>query len=189
MLTTKRPTPTTVLYTVSTRSAPTTLAAHLRDALTTLLRLASGLLVLAALYLELHHFWTGCLPTNIQTHLSSLSPPPPTTSPPSTQPNPLLPHPALRATLYALILYLVQRKAHASESLLVIRGLGVQTATAGSSLLWGGGTRFIPASAVQDVFIHEAFEGFEVRFYLGIVVEGEGGVVVVFPVSFYLVSS
>lgn len=74
MLTTKRPTPTTVLYTVSTRSAPTTLAAHLRDALTTLLRLASGLLVLAALYLELHHFWTGSLPTNIQTHLSRLLP-------------------------------------------------------------------------------------------------------------------
>jgi phosphatidylinositol glycan class H protein len=59
----------------------------------------------------------------------------------------------------------------------------VQTATAGTSFLWGGSTRFIAASAVQDVFIHEAFRGFEVRFYLCIVVEGEEGVVVVFPVS------
>ena len=65
----------------------------------------------------------------------------------------------------------------------MIRGLGVQTATAGTSFLWGGSTRFIAASAVQDIFIHEAFRGFEVRFYLCIVVEGEEGVVVVFPVS------
>jgi len=39
---------------------------------------------------------------------------------------------------------------------------------------------------IQDIFIHEAFKGFEVRFYLAIVVEGEHDVVVVFPVSFFL---
>lgn len=67
----------------------------------------------------------------------------------------------------------------------MIRGLGVQTRT--NSGLWGGGgrTRFIPTSAIQDVFIHEAFRGFEVVFYLGIVVGGEEGVVVVFPVSLH----
>lgn len=31
--------------------------------------------------------------------------------------------------------------------------------------------------------IHEAFRGFEVRFYLAVIVEGEPEVVVVFPVS------
>jgi phosphatidylinositol glycan class H protein len=31
------------------------------------------------------------------------------------------------------------------------------------------------------VFIHEAFKGFEVRFYLAVVVKGEVDVVVVFP--------
>jgi phosphatidylinositol glycan class H protein len=31
--------------------------------------------------------------------------------------------------------------------------------------------------------IHEAFKGFEVRFYLAVIVEGEPGVLVVFPVS------
>ena len=36
--------------------------------------------------------------------------------------------------------------------------------------------------------IHEAFKGFEVRFYLAVIVEGESEVVVVFPVSTYLAS-
>jgi len=35
---------------------------------------------------------------------------------------------------------------------------------------------------IQDIFIHEAFKGFEVKFYLAIVVKGEEDVVVVFPV-------
>lgn len=42
-------------------------------------------------------------------------------------------------------------------------------------------TRFIPTTSIQDIFIHEAFKGFEVRFYLAIVVKGEEDVVVVFP--------
>ncbi|KAI5798014.1 GPI-GlcNAc transferase complex, PIG-H component-domain-containing protein [Peziza echinospora] len=44
----------------------------------------------------------------------------------------------------------------------------------------GGTTRFIPTSQVQDVWIHEGFAGFEVRFYLGVVVCGEEELVVVF---------
>ena len=44
-------------------------------------------------------------------------------------------------------------------------------------------TRFIPTSQIRDIFIHEAFRGFEVRYYLAVIVEGEGEVVVVFPVS------
>jgi phosphatidylinositol glycan class H protein len=36
---------------------------------------------------------------------------------------------------------------------------------------------------IQDIFIHEAFKGFEVKFYLAVVVEGEEEVVVVFPVG------
>jgi phosphatidylinositol N-acetylglucosaminyltransferase subunit H len=41
--------------------------------------------------------------------------------------------------------------------------------------------RFIPTTSIQDILIHEAFRGFEVRFYLFIVVKGEEDVVVVFP--------
>lgn len=69
------------------------------------------------------------------------------------------------------------------ESLLVLRGLGIQTTSSSSTYLQTATTRFIPTTAIQDIFIHEAFKGFEVRFYLAIVVEGEEDVVVVFPVS------
>jgi phosphatidylinositol glycan class H protein len=65
----------------------------------------------------------------------------------------------------------------------VIRGLGVQTSTS-SSMYWSSAaTRFIPTTQIQDIVIHEAFKGFEVRFYLAIIVEGERDVVVVFPVG------
>lgn len=69
------------------------------------------------------------------------------------------------------------------ESLLVLRTLGIQTSTTSSTYLSTSTTRFIPTSQVQDIFIHEAFKGFEVRYYLAAVVEGEAEVVVVFPVS------
>lgn len=173
MLSIKRPTPTTVSYTVSTRSESRTFAAQLTNAISILLRLAAGIIVLLALLREHQNIFNGTiyrLPTSLYSHLPAL-------------PVVITLPPALRICTYALILWLVFRKGYTSESLLVVRGLGVQTATAGSSFLWGGSTRFIAASAVQDIFIHEAFRGFEVRFYLCIVVEGEEGVVVVFPVS------
>jgi len=185
MLTTKRPTPTTVSYTVSTRSQRGTLTSQLTTGLLLILRLTAGLLVIYTLLLELHSLTAGTayalLPASIpNTILPSSSSRHPTENP---FPFPLPFPPLVRACAYVLTLWLVFRKGYTSESLLVIRGLGVQTATAGTSFLWGGSTRFIAASAVQDVFIHEAFRGFEVRFYLCIVVEGEEGVVVVFPVS------
>ena len=68
------------------------------------------------------------------------------------------------------------------ESILILRNLGVQTSTSSSTYLGAATTRFIPTSKIQDVFIHEAFIGFEVRYYLAIVVEGESEVIVVFPV-------
>lgn len=68
------------------------------------------------------------------------------------------------------------------ESLLVLRGLGVQTCTSSSTYLSSSSTRFIPTAQIQDIVIHEAFKGMEVRFYLAIIVEGATEVVVVFPV-------
>ncbi|KAF2139268.1 uncharacterized protein K452DRAFT_232413 [Aplosporella prunicola CBS 121167] len=69
----------------------------------------------------------------------------------------------------------------AEESLLVLRGLGIQTSSSSPTYLSTATTRFIPTASIQDIFIHEAFKGFEVRFYLAIVVEGEEDAVVVFP--------
>lgn len=67
--------------------------------------------------------------------------------------------------------------------MLVIRGFGIQTSTSSSTYLSTAATRFIPTTQIQDIVIHEAFKGFEVRFYLAVIVEDEPGVLVVFPVS------
>jgi phosphatidylinositol N-acetylglucosaminyltransferase subunit H len=76
------------------------------------------------------------------------------------------------------------------ESLVVLRGLGIQTTSSSPTYLSTRITRFIPTTSIQDIFIHEAFRGFEVRFYLCAVVEEEEDSVVVFPVSqsFYCAS-
>ncbi|GLA98572.1 hypothetical protein AtubIFM57143_006867 [Aspergillus tubingensis] len=85
----------------------------------------------------------------------------------------------------AIVFYGVFRKGYTEESLLVIRGLGIQTSTSSQTYLSKASTRFIPTTQIQDIVIHEAFKGFEVRFYLAVIVEGESEVVVVFPVSNY----
>ncbi|KAF2439485.1 hypothetical protein P171DRAFT_396805 [Karstenula rhodostoma CBS 690.94] len=77
--------------------------------------------------------------------------------------------------------YLALRRGYTEESLVVLRGLGLQTSTTSSIYLRTPTTRFIPTTSVQDVFIHEAFKGFEIRFYLAVVVREEEDVVVVFP--------
>lgn len=63
----------------------------------------------------------------------------------------------------------------------MLRGLGLQTSTTSSIYLRTPTTRFIPTTSIQDIFIHEAFKGFEIRFYLAVVVKGEEDLVVVFP--------
>lgn len=185
MLTTKHPTPTTVLYTLSTRSPPTTLTSRILYLSGLLLRLAAALLVLTTLLYEYQH---STLSRNHRIRiLNNLS-----AAILNTQPGALL-LPILHASTrtYRLIFSaattsLILRRFHTTESLLVIRGLGVQTSTSSASYVGTARTRFIPTSTIQDIFIHEAFKGFEVRFYLSIVVAGEEGVVVVFPVSLWI---
>lgn len=88
--------------------------------------------------------------------------------------------PASLVTLYLVFF----TGGYTEESLVVIRDLGVQIST--RTGWWGGRrSRFIPTSCVGDLWIHEGFRGFEVRFYLAVVVEGEEGLVVVFPVSLF----
>ncbi|KAJ4190639.1 hypothetical protein NW767_011260 [Fusarium falciforme] len=79
------------------------------------------------------------------------------------------------------VLWLLSRRGYACESILVMRGLGVQTSSCAGSYLAGTATRFIPTEKIQDILVNEAFLGFEVRYYLVVVVEGEEDVVVVFP--------
>ncbi|KAK8106866.1 uncharacterized protein PG998_008879 [Apiospora kogelbergensis] len=113
---------------------------------------------------------------------------------------------AARAPAWALVplclgaLYAAVKRIHVEERLLVLRGLGIQTRSTPATVLlgwlgWlgsrggggannnggGGPTRFIPTEKIRDVLINEAFWGFGVRYILVIVVEGEEGLVVVFP--------
>jgi phosphatidylinositol glycan class H protein len=80
-----------------------------------------------------------------------------------------------------LVLYTIFLRVHTTESLLVLRGLGIQTSTSSETYLSTSTTRFIPTEKIQDILVNEAFKGFEVRYYLVIVVQGEEDVVVVFP--------
>ncbi|CAN8103964.1 unnamed protein product [Discula destructiva] len=90
---------------------------------------------------------------------------------------------SLLVPLCIALLYATTLRIHTTESLLVLRGLGIQTSSTGGSFLasWRAGTRFIPTEKIRDVLINEAFRGFGVRYYLVVVVDGEDDVVVVFP--------
>ena len=81
------------------------------------------------------------------------------------------------------ILYSCARRRYTEESLLVLRGLGIQTSTSSPYFFSTPTTTFIPTTQIQDIVIHEAFKGLEVRFYLAVIVEGATEVVVVFPVG------
>ena len=184
MLITKRPTQTTVSYTVSTRSPSDGLTGRLTSYGLILLRIAAGLFVATVLLSEfnktsIHKVYLGSDHSLAWLESAVLD------SPVGLLASMLIANSTWiwRAVICAGVTWLILRKGYTEESLLVIRGLGVQTSTSSPSYLWMSSTRFIPTSSIQDIFIHEAFQGFEVRFYLSIVVEGEEDVVVVFPVS------
>lgn len=183
MLSVKRPTATTVLYTVSTRPPMKSWTSRIAAYLFILLRIVTGLIATTVLLLAYHRSQPTSRQSEVLSQLDDI---------------------IMTWTLGQLVslffdrigqvyriivcfalIWLVFRKGYTEESLLVIRGLGVQTSTSSRSYLGTSSTRFIPTSHIQDIFIHEAFKGFEVRFYLSIVVEGEGDVVVVFPVSLH----
>ncbi|KAK2018885.1 GPI-GlcNAc transferase complex [Colletotrichum eremochloae] len=94
--------------------------------------------------------------------------------------SPAVPLPALVPGCL-LAAYATLRREHTTESLLVLRGLGIQTSSTSGSYLSAAATRFIPTEKIQDVLVNEAFRGFEVRYYLIVIVEGEEDLVVVFP--------
>ncbi|KAL2110393.1 hypothetical protein VUR80DRAFT_1236 [Thermomyces stellatus] len=169
-LRTRRPSPTTVEYTLSTKPPPTlpTILLHVFILLLRLLLLScAALLPLSQLGLyvaspTLH----SVLATRPGAALSRLS---------SSLPAPATPAAAL------VLAYIALRRLHVTESVLVLRGLGIQTRT--SAAVWGLGdaTRFIPTEQIRDVLVNEVFVGFGVQYVLVVVVEGEEDMVVVFP--------
>lgn len=188
MLTITRPTPTTVLFTLSTASSSKTLAAQASKLVLILLRIAGGLVILTGLLAEAQAApsisrWLPTLlrlPDAAQSSRSATLLVVACAQQLAAYVGPL--HIAARLALHVSLVWLVLRRGYTEESLLVVRGLGVQTTTSSGHYFRTGMTRFIPTAAVQDLFIHEAFVGFQVRYYMAIVVEGEKEVVVVFPV-------
>jgi phosphatidylinositol glycan class H protein len=189
-LRTRRPSPTTVEYTVST-SPTLTFPLRLLLITTILLRILIGCSIILILY-------SKYLLSNYATALQLSSFPPDTifsieylahilylihTSPPgllSTRLALLTPT-TLLIPLSLLVLHLLLQRPYTTETLLVLRGLGIQTSSSSASYLSSATTRFIPTEKVQDILVNEAFRGFAVRYYLVVVVEGEDDVVVVFP--------
>lgn len=168
-LRTRRPSPTTVEYTLSTKPAPTlpTVLLHLvLLALRLLLLAAAALLPLSQIVPYVPSPTLHALLATPPAALARLSTALPTPVPPAAA---------------ALLAYLALRRLHVTESVLVLRGLGIQTRSSGA--LWGLGdaTRFIPTEQIRDVLVNEVFVGFGVRYVLVVVVEGEEDMVVVFP--------
>ncbi|OIW27268.1 hypothetical protein CONLIGDRAFT_421466 [Coniochaeta ligniaria NRRL 30616] len=187
----RRPSPTTAEFTVTTRPQMT-IPLRLLLALVFLTRLLLGTAVLLLLYSK----WTQ------SPYATPLAVPPAHTPPPLLSTTTLLlnlktllatplglflSNLASHTPVWALLppclaaLYLCLHRVHTTESLLVLRGLGIQTSSTGGTVLTGTSTRFIPTEKICDVLINEAFRGFEVRYYLVVVVDGEEDLVVVFP--------
>ncbi|TVY52604.1 Phosphatidylinositol N-acetylglucosaminyltransferase subunit gpi15, partial [Lachnellula suecica] len=188
-LRTRRPSPTTVEYTVST-SPTLTLPLRLLILLTILLRLILGFSVLLLLYSKyllstfaspieqyasMPAFLTADYGLFVLGNISSSR-----LGALSSRLAASIPALVLAPCSFAL-LYILTLRLHTTESLLVLRGLGIQTSTSSATYLSSATTRFIPTEKIQDILVNEAFRGFEVRYYLVIVVEGEQEVVVVFP--------
>ncbi|PQE06625.1 gpi- c transferase complex protein [Rutstroemia sp. NJR-2017a BVV2] len=166
---TRRPSPTTIEYTVSTLP-PLTLPLRLLLLLTHLIRLSLGFLILLTLYIHYLRYF-----------------PPPTGFEPLTPylPSYLLPSQLLSLQphilpLLLLPLYPLLTRPHTHESLLILRHLGLQISSSPQTYLSTTKTRFIPSTKIQDIYINEVFKGFEVRYVLVVVVEGEGELLVVF---------
>ncbi|EEH20099.1 hypothetical protein PABG_02358 [Paracoccidioides brasiliensis Pb03] len=172
----QRPSPTTALFTVSNASVRSTITSKLLFAVEAVLRILlfafivlvngasvrSFIVVLGNGFIPWDDIWSSSIGT-LACHISDRQ------------------DWHYICPVIAVIVYLVVRKGHTEESLLVIRGLGVQTSTSSATYFSTASTRFIPTTQIQDIVIHEAFKGFEVKFYLAIIVEGESDVVVVFP--------
>jgi phosphatidylinositol glycan class H protein len=184
---TRRPSPTTIEYTVTTRPPPS-LSYHIALGLTFALRLQ----LLCATALVLFAKW----------QLSSWALSWPPTRPEGSSMawigyiagivmrssvGQVVSRTAARIPLLALVpvaaivIYASLLRLHTTESLLSLRGLGLQISSSSPTYLSPPSTRFIPTSSIADLLINEAFLGFEVRYYLVVVVEGEKEVVVVFP--------
>ncbi|TGJ87258.1 hypothetical protein E0Z10_g1541 [Xylaria hypoxylon] len=181
----RRPSPTAVEFTVSTLP-PLTVPLRLSLYAIYVLRGTLSCLILLFLYVTWAQSPYGSLPS--PSSASSLSIASLLSAILASRPGVLATHlasqssPRFAVAACAIALYALTRRLYTEESLLVLRGLGIQTSSSKGNILAGRATtRFIPTAKIQDVLVNEAFLGFEARHYLVVVVDGEPDVVVVFP--------
>ena len=193
-LTIFRPSPTTTAFTVSTSIPPRSLSSHLLHHLLLLSRVLLGLVVIITLHAKSSYTSAQVVSSSISNRIALI---PWTTLAPATLVSLLLVFRRFHSGAVFFLFFshkkslshLSRRTAtknlsisKAEESLITLRTLGIQTRSLSPWYLLPATTRFIPTSQILDIFIHEAFRGFEVRYYLAVVVEGEEDVVVVFSV-------
>lgn len=167
-LITRRPSPTTIEFTVTTSPPSSTTLTILR-----FLLLSARLLTLS----------TITILTLLRLAPSIASSAPPILLTLFTSILAFAPSPAHYFYPLALLAgYAALQRVSTQESLLVIAELGIQTATTAGTL-WGQKpkTRFIEQGRARDLWLMEGFWGWQVRYYVAVSVEGEGGLVVVFP--------
>lgn len=166
------PSPTTVSFTVNTRSRSTR-KEHLLALVRHVLRV---LLVLHVVLVTLAKVGSGAIHDHVQVVLRAS----------------LIGQRLLRVIaettewwllvpLGLLVVYLCLKRDYVQESLLVVQGLGIQTSTSSAYYFLPATSTFIPTTQIQDIVIHEAFKGLEVRYYLAVIVENTIDVLVVFP--------
>ncbi|KAK9460233.1 GPI-GlcNAc transferase complex, PIG-H component-domain-containing protein [Lipomyces oligophaga] len=76
--------------------------------------------------------------------------------------------------------FLFIRRSSVEDSILVMYDFGIQIESSGATML-SRSARFIPIELIQDVVINEGFFGFQVIFYLAVIVKGSSKLIVVFP--------
>ncbi|KAK9478024.1 GPI-GlcNAc transferase complex, PIG-H component-domain-containing protein [Lipomyces japonicus] len=79
-----------------------------------------------------------------------------------------------------LSLFAFCKRTTIEESFLVMNGLGIQLTSTGPTI-FSSSTQFIPVELVQDVILYEGFKGFEVVFYMAVIVKDRSRLSVVFP--------
>ncbi|KAK7203369.1 GPI-GlcNAc transferase complex, PIG-H component-domain-containing protein [Myxozyma melibiosi] len=71
-------------------------------------------------------------------------------------------------------------RGYAQDSILVMHDFGIELKSAGA-MRFSSSSQFIPIELIQDIVINEGFRGFEVIYYLAVIVKGRGRLLVIFP--------
>ncbi|ODQ63827.1 hypothetical protein NADFUDRAFT_47647 [Nadsonia fulvescens var. elongata DSM 6958] len=86
--------------------------------------------------------------------------------------------------LWLLTILLVLKRWYIEESFMALQSFGVQLSTSSPFYLislWSKPDHFIPVNDIVDIIIHEGFKGFQVIYYMAIIVKDQKELTLVFP--------